>query len=141
MKLELKCPQCESRQVYTLKAMIRVCRKCGHREKLEAVLNPRGKRRRSDEEEEKYFFEVIQRFKSLLGMREEHISFFLKLFEIEKEQARKEKRHLEPCWNVFFLASDERIRLMCGCPPLSQEHEEKVEQYFSEIGHPRAETM
>jgi len=31
MKIEIKCPKCESQQIYTLKDLTHVCRKCGHR--------------------------------------------------------------------------------------------------------------
>lgn len=118
-------------------------------DKLEAALNPRGERRRSDEEEEKEFFKCMSRFRSLLKMPEEQIQVFLKLFEIEKEEARKENRPLESWWNVMWLVPDDpmdyqarqKTKLMHRCPPLSKEHREIVKQLFLKVGHPFAKTM
>ena len=114
-------------------------------DKIEAVLNPKRKRWRSDEEEEKRFYESIERFrKSWPDVSEDWIKFYIRLFEIEKEQAKKEKRHIDDCWNVFFLLPDKpdgfehakALRRTYGVPPLTGEHRDRVKKLMIKVGHP-----
>lgn len=114
-------------------------------DKIEAVLNPRRKRWRSDEEEEKRFYESIERFrKSWPDVSEDWLNFQIRLFEIEKEQAKKEKRHIDDCWNVFFLLPDKpdgfehskALRRTYGVRPLTQEHKDRVKKLMIEVEHP-----
>ena len=118
-------------------------------EKLEETLEPRGKRRRSDEEEEKRFLESLERIRSLPGVTEGQVQVYLKLFEIEKEQAKKEGRPLETWWNVDWLVADDpmdyearqKVRLKHPGPALSKEHRERVKELFLKVGGPLAKTM
>jgi len=114
-------------------------------DKIEAVLNPRKKRWRSDEDEEKRFYESIERFRaSWPDISEDWINFYIRLFEIEKEQAKKEKRHIDDCWNVFFLLPDKpdglehtkELRRTYGVLPLTGEHRDRVKKLMIEVGHP-----
>lgn len=117
--------------------------------KLEELFDPRGKNRRPDEEVEKHFLETMERIKSMPDVTEGHVQVFLKLFEIEKEQARKEERPLETWWNVLWLGADDpmdyerrqRVKLRYRVPPLSEEHRERVKELLTKVGHPLAKTM
>jgi hypothetical protein len=118
-------------------------------DKIEEVLNPRGRRRFSDEEEEKLFRETMDTIRDWPGITEGWIRICLRLFEIEKERAKKENRHLESWWNVLWLMADDRmnfeqrqkIRLKQPGPRMSKEHQERVREFFLQVGHPLGKTM
>ncbi|MGB8658575.1 MAG: hypothetical protein WCE90_12460 [Candidatus Zixiibacteriota bacterium] len=112
---------------------------------MESRIKPRGERRQSDEEEEKEFYKTIERFRtSWPDISEDWLNFYVRLFEIEKEQAKKEKRHIDDWWNVLSLLPDDpdgfehakALRRRYGVPPLTEEHRDRVKKLMIEVGHP-----